>query len=258
MQTATVSDTEQRECTDHGQYQSHRFFGQHWSNCPHCSEEQDIARRLESETRQRKERQEKMLRRSGIAGRFEGARFENFRAVTAAQEEVLRAAENFVSCFECHQGGGMWLIGRPGTGKTHLGCAMVRGVIESYGMPASICSARGIVRRLRASWRKGATETEEDAIEEYSSDALLVIDEVGNGFGTEGEQLQLFDVVDLRYQYRCPTVLLSNLNVPLLRVALGERVFDRLREGVRVLTCDWASHRAGVRGDRAVPSLPPG
>lgn len=73
---------------------------------------------------------------------------------------------------------------------------------------------------------------------------LLVLDEIGAGFSSDAERVQLFDVIDMRYKLGRPTVVLSNLTAKDMRPILGERTFDRLREGATLLTCSWPSHRA--------------
>ena len=51
-------------------------------------------------------------------------------------------------------------------------------------------------------------------------------------------------VIDERYKRRRPTVVISNLTVPAVKEAIGDRLYDRLREGATVLACDWSSHRS--------------
>jgi DNA replication protein DnaC len=64
--------------------------------------------------------------------------------------------------------------------------------------------------------------------------------------GTEAERLQLFEVIDRRYALSRPTVLLSNLVPGDIKAAVGERSYDRLREGAKMLKCNWPSHRGGA------------
>jgi DNA replication protein DnaC len=53
----------------------------------------------------------------------------------------------------------------------------------------------------------------------------------------------MFDVINRRYRDLHPTILLSNLDRDGLRAYLGERSFDRLREGGIVVPFDWESYR---------------
>lgn len=241
-------------CPEHGPYTSKHFFRSVWSKCPVCDEknraEADEKDRRAEEARER-DRLQIRLRQSGLVGRFEEASFDNFDAATPAQEHVKTTCRSFVEGLD-GKSAGLWLVGPPGTGKTHLGSAMVNFVVRQKKQWAAIHSAREIVRMLRATWgnkdkRRGWDDlptTEEELIEHLGSLHLLVLDEVGVSYGSDSETVQLFDVLDLRYRKELPTVLLSNLPVGELKGALGDRAYDRLREGAMLVPCKWESRRA--------------
>lgn len=194
----------------------------------------------------REEHRDKCLRHSGLFGWPLRATFDNFTASLPEQREAVAACRALVEKSD-DRGPVPWLLGPPGTGKTHLASAMVNYVIHERGLSAAIHSAREIVKMLRASWgKKHAEQTEEEVLNDLASLALLVIDEVGVGFGSESETVQLFDVIDLRYRLERPTVLISNLTAKEIPAAIGERSADRLRQGARVVPMTWPSHR-GVR-----------
>lgn len=181
-----------------------------------------------------------------LRGRFRACTLDSYQAGSAAQRAVLKACRDFANHFAPDQGHGLLLIGRPGTGKTHLAAGILQAVAQVHNTTGVTHTAREVVRMLRATWSRGAEWSEEEVIESLGTSPLLVLDEVGVGFSTEAEQTQLFDVLDLRYQLRRPTVVVSNLNMPLLSGVLGERLLDRLQEGAKVLVCDWPSYR--IRG----------
>lgn len=239
--------TETRTCDQHGDFESTQYWRDQWSSCRACGLEDEQRRVEETKRLQREDRQCTYRRESGILGRFVEASFETFTATSEEQRVVLQACRDYATAFHRDQASGLWLIGPPGTGKTHLGAALVNALITEHTAPAKIASAREIIRRLRSTWRRESPETEEQVIDDYASVALLVVDEIGVGFGTEGEQTQLFDVLDKRYQLKRPTVILSNLTAPLLKTALGDRLYDRMREGAKALVCQWPSHRGGIQ-----------
>ena len=238
-------------CDVHGAYESVNFFGTRWSGCQKCATEQREAEERKQREQHRREIREARMRYSGIEGRFAEATFDSFNAVTAAQQKVLEACRQYAGSVDLKGGSGLWLIGPPGTGKTHLGCAMVRHAIEVRDTEAAIFSGREIVRMLRATWghrgqerdMDGRALTEEKLIFDLGHMPLLVIDEIGVNFGSDAETVQLFDVIDLRYKHRRPTVLLSNLPAKELKAAIGDRAYDRLREGAQTLVCNWDSNR---------------
>lgn len=233
---AVVADAEM--CPAHGPYNDQAYWYDR-RGCKACAAAQDA---YAARTR-REEYRDRCLLQSGLIGWPARATFENFAVDLPAQKAALDACRAFVVKSE-KRGPTPWLVGPPGTGKTHLASAMVNYVIRERGLSAAIHSARDIVRMLRASWgKKSAEKTEEEVLDDLASLGLLVIDEVGVGFGSESEAVQLFDVIDLRYRYESPTVLVSNLTAAEIKAALGDRSFDRLRQGARIVTMDWPSHR---------------
>ena len=190
-------------------------------------------------------RRNQRLRESGLIGWTKRATFENFAITESGQQKALDCCKAFVTMDEKREDT-PWLLGPPGTGKTHLGCAMVNYLIGTCDTTAAIYSAREIVKMLRATWGK-RHEQESDVVEKLSGLSLLVIDEVGINFGSDSEIVQLFDVIDMRYRLERPTALISNLTAPDLKPVLGDAAYDRLREGAKLVPMKWPSHRGSVR-----------
>lgn len=250
MRNTTLPSREE-VCEKHGTYQSINFVNTRWSGCGKCSSEEEQRRKEEADQSERRERIAQRVRLSGLAGRFLETGFGDYEATNPAQQKALQTCKDYAATVSFEGGNGLWLIGPPGTGKTHLGSSMVRYVIEERDRSAGIFSGREIIRMLRSTWGNkergrtwdGRATTEDDMIDDLGRMSLLVVDEIGVGFGSESEHVQLFDVIDLRYKYRRPTVLLSNLPAKGLKEAMGDRAYDRLREGAQVLPCNWDSHR---------------
>lgn len=211
--------------------------------CPKCAEEKQEAARLQELEVSRVREQERQLDAIGLRGWLRLATFETFDPTTEKQSDVLEAARKFAATIDPTGRGGLWLLGPPGVGKSHLGAAIAQAVVVQRGLWARMMTSREIVRELRATWRRDAEESEEDVIDRLGSVDLLVLDEVGVGFGSDAEATQLFEVIDRRYQLCRPTVVLSNLNAPGVKAAIGDRMFDRLQDGAKLRVCDWPSHR---------------
>lgn len=242
-------------CETHGEYRSRLDAKSgRWSRCWGCVEAELLA--LDSQARakeaaeQRALELERHLAESGMEGRLLAARFSNFIARTPAQQKVLDACQSFVEPVEADACRNLWLVGGVGVGKTHLGAAMVSHFIRERGMPAALLSAREVIRQMRANWGRSKDaralgESEEEVVERLGRVGLLVLDEIGAGFDSDADRVQLFDVIDLRYRLGLPTVVLSNLVAKDMKPILGERTYDRLREGASLLTCNWSSNRVG-------------
>jgi DNA replication protein DnaC len=72
---------------------------------------------------------------------------------------------------------------------------------------------------------------------------LLILDEVGMQYGSEGEQVILTDVIDQRYRDMLPIIILTNQDRKGLAEYLGHRAFDRLRDCGLWESLDWESYR---------------
>lgn len=249
-----ASKTRMVTCDAHGEYRSRLVTNTgHWTRCWACVEAELLA--LDAQSKAQESAQQsavelsRRLAESGLEGRMLRASFGTFIAGSAAQQQVLETCQTFAESVELDSGRNLWLVGGVGTGKTHLGASMVSHFIHDRGAAAAILSAREIIRLLRATWDRhgdGGTEAEIDVIDRLGRIGLLVLDEIGAGFGSDADRVQLFDVIDLRYKLGRPTVVLSNLTAKDMKPILGERTFDRLREGANLLTCNWPSYRAEV------------
>lgn len=207
-------------------------------------------RRILAEQRAAKQRaSERLLGRSGIPARYRDKTFANYQAGTPEQRRVLGLCRAYAAHVQRAQlGDSLVLVGTPGTGKTHLACAIVAEVLAA-GRSALLISMSEALRLMRASFAPDAAYSEREAIAMLTGVDLLVMDEVGMAIGNDDKRrAMLFDVLDARYSDLRPTVLVSNLSRDELTDYLGERLMDRLCEGGSVLIAlDWESYRQRPR-----------
>lgn len=193
---------------------------------------------------------ERAVGRSGIPRRFQGRDFDAYEALLPEQRAALtvcrRYAERFAEAVA--EGRCLLLVGGPGTGKTHLACAILATIIRA-GHTGLFLSASEALRGIRDAFSPRAQTTESEAFALLTAPDLLVLDEVGVAIG-DGEKrtAMLFDVINARYGEQRPMILIANLTAAELELYLGERIMDRLLEASSALVpFTWASHRRAGR-----------
>lgn len=245
-----MSKTTQATCSKHEIDYERRQIAGVFLGCPKCEDERAQAWDAAEAERERTEQQTRWaakLEAAGIPKRFQSKTLDAYVPTVDGQRKALAWARDYAGDFGSTLAAGRsaLLIGKPGTGKSHLAIGIALHVLE-HGGSARFGTVQQAVRSVKDTWRKGSNLTESEAIAHLTKPDLLILDEVGVQFGTTFEQNLLFDVLNDRYNAMRPTILLSNLDADAVKEFLGERVLDRMREdGGRVLAFDWASYRAG-------------
>jgi DNA replication protein DnaC len=235
-------------CETHGEFDSRNVFGSVWTKCPACSAiENENAKRaeMEREAAEKQRQWERRLGESGIPVRFMDRTLEKFEAKNEGQKSAHAFATEYAEKFSeiLKTGRSAIFCGKPGTGKTHLSVGIGLSVMKRGGI-VLFTTVQRMMRRIKDAWRKDSDESESDVVSLFSSPDLMIIDEIGVQFGSDFERNAMFDVLNERYENRLPTLLLSNLSPSEVKVFLGERVFDRLREdGGACVPFNWDSHR---------------
>lgn len=245
-------------CADHGPYTSSgvRYVGKReiWTPCPDCEEARVSANR-QAEAQRRadiaRNQLECLLGQAAIPARFIGRTLDNFNAGTAEQQAALQVAQEYVAQFAANAKRGSSLIfsGLPGTGKSHLATAILQALMPDHCGLYTTCM--GVIRSVRGTWRKDSEKSEQQVLDAYAEVPLLVLDEIGVQYGTDGEQTILFDVLDRRYRDMKPSIFLTNQDKKGFKEFIGERTFDRLTETSRWVPFDWASYRPTARKEAA-------
>lgn len=248
----------EKTCDTHGVYRTTgiKIFGRReiWTPCPGCEEER-LARERRFQAEQQAERARVQLEcaigQAAIPARFVGRTMDNFVADTPQKAAALEIAREYVSNFDSHAKRGSSLIfsGLPGTGKSHLATAILQALMPQRVGLYTTCMS--VIRTVRGTWRKDSERSETEVLNALADVPLLVLDEIGVQYGTDGEQTILFDVLDRRYRDMQPTIFLTNQDVKGMQQFIGERSFDRLREVSKWVSFDWESYRPTARREAA-------
>ncbi len=210
-----------RQCDVHGEYIATgiRYTALSrprdvWTRCHACDAARDAAiaaDKAAEELKKAQEQRRQLLDSSDMPKRFIGRGFDNFEAGTPEQAAALAICRDYAESWpaQASSGAGLVLSGKPGTGKSHLAGAIIQAVMSPKHW-ARYVTCGDLVRAVRATWRKGSEQSEADVLRQFGEEIdLLVIDEIGVQYWTEGEQTVIFDVLDRRYREMRPFILLT-------------------------------------------------
>jgi DNA replication protein DnaC len=121
-------------------------------------------------------------------------------------------------------GHGLWLWGKPGTGKTALAMIVSKAAIDA-GRTVAIYSCPRLLNVIRDSIEGGGLLEFLDLLAEVD---LLHIDDLGAERRNEWVLEQLYSIVNARYEQQRSTLVTSNLDRDALAEQIDERIVSRL------------------------------
>lgn len=165
-----------------------------------------------------------MLRRT--PPRYRDKTFANFDpSVSPAAQTAATAAERALN-----DRTSLLLVGRPGTGKTHLAAAIGNEVRHGEW-----CNVTDLIGALRQDVRIGENDGHRWAEELSREEGFVVLDDLGREKVTEFTGEALYRLVNRRYEHKRPTIVTSNLTVAELEANGYGPVLSRLSEEGRLV-----------------------
>ena len=167
--------------------------------CPACETE------YEEETRKAQEAiaeegRINFYRACNIEPLYFDASFESFKADTPELEKAKATVQKLVE----DKIGKIVMLGKNGTGKTHLAVCAVK------ALGGKILTMYEISTRIRATYSQKAKEDELEVTDELARIKMLVIDEIGRTKGSDAEENWLSYIIDKRNSRGLPLILISN------------------------------------------------
>jgi DNA replication protein DnaC len=178
--------------------------------------------------------------------RLQDYTFDNYKTDTPEKTKAVDTCKKFVASWP--NVGGMVLVGRVGTGKTHLAVSVCKSLCVK-GQSCRILTISKIIRAIKGTWSKTTTDdrgtslTEQEAIDNYSKYGLLVIDEIGAQYGSDSERIFITEIINNRYEQELPTILIGNVTKTELESLVGNRAVDRVLHNGGLVVFNWESHR---------------
>lgn len=147
---------------------------------------------------------------------------------------------------------GLFFLGDPGVGKTHLAAAILKQVIVTRGARGLFYDTRDLLKVIRGTYNAVVKTTELEVLRPVMEVDLLVLDDLGAEKTSEWVEETLNLIVNTRYNERRVTIFTSNYpdlppdsntEVLSLHDRIGFRMRSRLHEMCDFLDLEGADYR---------------
>jgi DNA replication protein DnaC len=176
------------------------------------------------------------------------------------------SASKFALEYDPRNGTGLLIIGKIGTGKTHLAVGITKELILNKGISCLFYDYRELLKEIQNSYNAAVQTTELDVLRPVFETDVLVLDELGAVKPTEWVWDTVSLILNTRYNDNRTTIITTNFedqpaagatgSISLARTAtrtetlgdrIGERMRSRLHEMCRVLKMEGSDFRQTLR-----------
>jgi DNA replication protein DnaC len=216
-------------------------------------------------------RAQSLLAAARIPRRYEHCELANYDTDFPGAHPSLAEGHFVASSFakKCDPRGdkGLLIIGKIGTGKTHLAVGIIKELILDRGISCLFYDYRELLKEIQNSYNSAVQTTELDVLRPVFETDVLVLDELGAVKPTEWVWDTVSLILNTRYNDNRTTIITTNFeDQPAAAVAgasisparaavrgetlgdrIGERMRSRLHEMCRIVTLDGADFRQKYR-----------
>ena len=215
-------------------------------------------------------RSESALAAARIPRRYEHCELTNydtdFPGAHPSLADAHFVASNFANKCDPRGDKGPLIIGKIGTGKTHLAVGILKELILNRGMACLFYDYRELLKEIQNSYNSTVQTTELDVLRPVFETDVLVLDELGAVKPTEWVWDTVSLILNTRYNDNRTTIITTNFeDQPAAAVAgslsparaatrtetlgdrIGERMRSRLHEMCRVITLEGTDFRQKFR-----------
>jgi len=176
------------------------------------------------------------------------------------------SASKFAQEYDPCDGSGLLIIGKIGTGKTHLAVGIIKDLILNKGISCLFYDYRELLKQIQNSYNATVQTTELDVLRPVFETDVLVLDELGAVKPTEWVWDTVSLILNTRYNDNRTTIITTNFedqpaagtngSVSPARAAtrsetlgdrIGERMRSRLHEMCRVIKMEGEDFRQKFR-----------
>ena len=240
--------------------------GTGWKNVSDSAQERRVTR-CDCQLRARAQ---SLLAAARIPRRYEHCELGNydtdFPGAHSSLGEAHYTASNFAKKCDPRGDKGLLIIGKIGTGKTHLAVGIMKELILNRGVACLFYDYRELLKEIQNSYNSTVQTTELDVLRPVFETDVLVLDELGAVKPSDWVWDTVSLILNTRYNENRTTIITTNFEdqpaagVPsslspartavraeTLGDRIGERMRSRLHEMCRIITLDGADFRQKFR-----------
>lgn len=179
------------------------------------------------EKRQIKEK----LEGCGLTDSFKKKTFSTFKTDTEHQKQAKLRAMSYCKKFK-EEKGSFLLTGNPGTGKTHLGIAIMMQLVNQ-NVGCRYAEYIGLIMRLKQCCMDPINYNKE--INEYKNCTVLFLDDLLKGQTSEADRKYIYEIINYRYMTEKSIIVSTEKSLNELMdydAAITSRIIEMCRENI--------------------------
>ena len=184
---------------------------------------------------------ESLYERMKIPKRYRDKDFQNYLPNKKfGQDLILNKAKQYIYSDDYQEGKGIFFIGPPGVGKTHLAVAILKDFFLKKGIVGLFRDTRTLLFDLKSTFDGSASSRE--LLEEVLHAPILVLDDLGSERLSDWARDILHYIIINRYNELKPIIITSNIQLKSndefeesLEQRMGSAIASRLNEMCEVI-----------------------
>jgi len=176
-------------------------------------------------------RLEALIQSSGMKESYRGKTFDNF-TIDKYNQKAYEICKNYADKFSPTSGNLFLFSDKPGTGKTHLACAITNDLIKKFTVSLFV-----VVPELMNEMSAKVSRNEDifGVVQEIMDVPFLVLDDLGKEKITDWRKEQLYIIINDRVASNKPMVITTNCSLKELEKRLDPATVSRIVENAQII-----------------------